>query len=216
MIKVFSRFGSIARPSHADRRLNARARDTPRKEFLRTPRRVDRNATPSMRRLLMILANNDEAERRAVASATIEADLSQSSTLSLAHQRRYPRDRSSRLLEARVLPLTKTDLPVRAVRFPEKMNRQASLSSIDPKATSIKASRPTEHIEVAELTAPAKRRVRRCAKFSGRPPSVPLRPCAAVISRTAALCIWASSISNGCDAERSDEIKIPLIQCEGI
>ena len=144
-------------------------------------------AIPSACRASDDIGSNDEAERRAVASATIEADLSQSSTLSLAHQRRYPRDRSSRLLEARVLPLTKTDLPVRAVRFLEKMNRQASLSSIDPKATSIKASRPTEHIEVAELTAPAKRRVRRCAKFSGRPPSVPLRPCAAVISRTAAL-----------------------------
>jgi hypothetical protein len=47
-----------------------------------------------------------------------------------------------------VLPPTKTDLPVRAVRFLKKINRQASLSSIDPKATSIKASRPTEHIEM--------------------------------------------------------------------
>src|ERR1700744_4799837 len=99
MIKVFSRFGSIARPSHADRRLNARARDTPRKEFLRTPRRVDRNATPSMRRLLMILATNDEVERRGAAPTTNEADLFQSSIPSFGSPEMQHRDRSNRWLD---------------------------------------------------------------------------------------------------------------------
>jgi hypothetical protein len=37
------------------------------------------------------IASNDEVERRGVAPALIEADLSQSSTPSLAHRRRAPR-----------------------------------------------------------------------------------------------------------------------------
>jgi len=43
-------------------------------------------------------APNEEAERRAVAQSHNEADLFQSSTPSLAHRRRNPRDRSNRLL----------------------------------------------------------------------------------------------------------------------
>ena len=41
---------------------------------------------------------NDEVERRGFALPLIEADLSQSSTASLAHRSLYPRDRSNRLL----------------------------------------------------------------------------------------------------------------------
>jgi len=42
---------------------------------------------------------NDQVERRAVAPTQNEAGLFQSSTPSLAHRRRYPRDRSNRLLD---------------------------------------------------------------------------------------------------------------------
>jgi hypothetical protein len=48
------------------------------------PAEVQRNATRST------LAHNDEVERRGIAVALTEADLSQSSTLSLAHRRNYP------------------------------------------------------------------------------------------------------------------------------
>jgi hypothetical protein len=46
------------------------------------------------------VSSNDEVERRAAAPTHNEADLSQSSIHSLAHRRRYPRDRSNRLLDA--------------------------------------------------------------------------------------------------------------------
>jgi hypothetical protein len=43
--------------------------------------------------------SNDEVERREVAPTPNDADLSQSSTLSLAQRRPNPRDRSNRLLD---------------------------------------------------------------------------------------------------------------------
>jgi hypothetical protein len=53
------------------------------------------------------------------------------------------------MLEARVLPTTKTDLLSALCDFLKNPNRRASLSSIDAKPTPIKASRPTEHIKLS-------------------------------------------------------------------
>jgi hypothetical protein len=64
------------------------------------------------------------------------------------------RDRSSRMLEVRVMPPTKTYLPVRAVLFLETENRYPSLSSIDPKPTPIKASR---ELNISTLPSPRSR-----------------------------------------------------------
>src|SRR5580698_25824 len=48
----------------------------------------------------LVMTSNDEVERRGVVAPAIEADLSRSSTLSLAHRSRFARDRSNRLLGA--------------------------------------------------------------------------------------------------------------------
>jgi hypothetical protein len=45
-------------------------------------------------------ATKDRVDQRATGPTSIEAELSQSSTLSLAHRRRDPRDRSKQLLDA--------------------------------------------------------------------------------------------------------------------
>jgi hypothetical protein len=64
---------------------------------------VSRAATPNSVQVIartVIVSSNDEVERRAVAPTSIEADLFQSSTPSLAQRRCNPRDRSNRLLDS--------------------------------------------------------------------------------------------------------------------
>jgi hypothetical protein len=91
---------------------------------------------------------NDEVERRGTA-ATNEADLSRSSTPSLAHRRYYSRDRSNRLLEGRVMPSTKLAACLRC-NAASKRRSLPNAYQHRSKADADQSVPPTEHIEAAK------------------------------------------------------------------
>ena len=133
-------------------------------------------------------ASNVEVERRAVAPTTIEAALSPSSTPSLGSpEDATPAFCSNRLLEARVLPTTKTDFL--SALGAHVLKQKSALNAWQHRSKTNGDQSVRDELNISTPPSPRTGEAKglRRARLSSRPPSGPPRPCAALISSTAAL-----------------------------